>query len=82
MEILLKIFKILVLLLAIYLWNKFVVKNMIRLLVGFHKKNNIKNLNKQPIKFVVENEKNIYNFAAGFYWIGAIFISFGILTTE
>jgi hypothetical protein len=55
---------------------------MIKLLVGFHKKNNVKNLNKQPIKFVVENEKNIYNFAAGFYWIGAIIISFGILTTE
>lgn len=55
---------------------------MIGWLVRFHKNNNVKNLNKQPIKFVVENEKNIYNFAAGFYWVGAILISLIILTTD
>lgn len=82
MEILIKILKILILCLVIYLWNRFIVKNMIKALVGFHKRNNIKNLNKQPIKFLVQNEHSIYNFAAGFYWIGIAFVSIIILTNE
>jgi hypothetical protein len=82
MDILLKIFKILILLLVIYLWNRIIVKNMIKRLVEFHKKNNVQNLNKQPIKYIIENEMNICNFAAGFYWIGGIIISLGILMTK
>ena len=74
-----KIFPILILFLIIYLWNRFIIKNIIKLLIGFQKKYNTNNLNKQPIKFIVENEKNIYKLASGFYWFGGIIISLGIL---
>ena len=53
---------------------------MIKWLVGFHKRNNIKNLDKQPIKFLVQNENNIYKFAAGFYWVGITLASILILS--
>jgi len=82
MDILLKIFMILILFFFIYMWNRFIIKNIIKLLIGFHKKYNTNNLNKQPIKFVVENEKNIYKLASGFYWLGVVIISIGILTDE
>ncbi len=64
---------------VVYLWNKFIVKNLIhqvlRLNGGFDKKRN----NSGPIKFMVKNEKYIYYAFASFYWIGAIIGSIMIL---
>ena len=79
MEILFKVIKILSLFGIIYLWNHFIVSNMIKSLVRFHKKNNQENLNKQPTKFLVQNEKGIINFAFGFYWVGAFIMVYGII---
>lgn len=74
------IIKLVTLLICIHFWNRIIVKNMLKWLIDFHKKYNRQNLNKQPIQFVIENEKRIYNFFAGFYWVGAITIVIVILT--
>lgn len=79
METLIKILTIFSLFGVIYLWNRFIVKNMIKGLIGFHKAFNAKNLNRQPIRFVVDKEEGIYKFFAGFFWIGAILWSVEIL---
>ena len=55
---------------------------MIKGLVDFHKKYNAKNIDKQPIKFLVKNENEIYNFAAVFYWFGIISYAIIILLNE
>ena len=80
MELISKIGQILFIVVLIYLWNKFIVKLLIGTVVNFHKKNNVKNLNKQPIKFFVENELKIINIAKLFYWFGGIIIIVGIIT--
>ncbi|WP_165734419.1 hypothetical protein [Polaribacter sp. 20A6] len=80
MELISKIGQILFIVVLIYLWNKFIVKLLIGTVVNFHKKNNVKNLNKQPIKFFVKNELKIINMARLFYWFGGIIIIIGIIT--
>jgi hypothetical protein len=64
---------------AVYLWNKFIVKNLIhqvlRINGGFDKNNN----NSGPMNFMVKNEKYIYYAFASFYWIVAIIGSIMIL---
>lgn len=82
MDLLFKILKILSLFLVVYLWNRFIIKNMLRGLVRFHKKNNAKNIDKQPIKFLIQKENKIYNFAAGFYWVGIVLFAMLILLNE
>ena len=79
MDLISKIGQILLILGIIYLWNKYIVKLIIEKVIGFHKKNNKKNLNKQPIKFFVENESNIINFGKAFYWFVGIIIILGII---
>ena len=74
-----KLLQVLFLLIFIYLWNRFVVRFMIKALVGFHKRNNQKNANRQPIKFLIENEESIYIVYASFFWFGAVVLSYGIL---
>ncbi|WP_367391516.1 hypothetical protein [Lewinella sp. LCG006] len=64
---------------AIYLWNRFLVKNMIKGLIGFHKTFNAENLNRQPVKFVIENEEGINKAFTGFFWVGAVLISLSIM---
>ena len=56
----------------IYFWNRYVPKWMIGTGTTFHKTYNSKNLKRQPIKFVVENEETIVKYIKGFYWIGFI----------
>lgn len=62
-------------LVVVYLWNKFIVKNLIHQVIkingGFDEQRN----NSGPMKFMVKNEKYIYYAFASFYWIGAIFVS-------
>lgn len=68
MEFLSKIASLLFSLFLLFLWNKFVVPFLVKLITGFHKRNNKQNLNRQPIKFVIENELNIIRFIQVFYW--------------
>lgn len=82
MSILTKIILIVILILIFYLWNRFIVKNMIKWFIWFHSKNSGKYLNKQTIRFIVEKEQNIYNFVAGFFWVGVILISVSIIMIE
>ena len=68
MEFLSKIASLLFILFLLFLWNKFVVPFLVKLITGFHKRNNKQNLNRQPIKFVIENELKIIRFIQVFYW--------------
>ncbi len=61
----------------IYLWNRFVIRTMIKLLIGFHRKYNSSNLERQPIRFFVNNEDQIVRFFEGFFWIGGAVAVFG-----
>jgi len=79
MDIVNKILEVLFLFVLVYFWNRFAIRHIIKSLSDFHKKNNQHNLDKQPIKFFVGNEGYIYIFACGFYWFGALIISYGIL---
>jgi hypothetical protein len=74
-----KILFVLFILLIIYLWNRFVITTIIKKLIGFHKKYNPINLHRQPIKFVVDNEKNIVKYLQYFYWFGAIIMCVQVL---
>ena len=79
MDLISKIGQILLILVLIHLWNRYVVKMIFGDISEFHKKNNKRNLNKQPIKFFVENELIIINFAKAFYWFGGIIIILEII---
>ena len=79
MDFLIKIGQVLFLLVVIYLWNRYLITTLIKSVIGFHKRNNAKNISKQPIKFFVDNEKNIIKFGQYFYWFGGILISIDIL---
>ncbi len=76
MDLLAKIGQVLLILSLIYLWNKFIIKTLIQHLVGFHKRNNPENINKLPLKLLIENEFKIIKFAQYFYWFGGVIISF------
>ena len=56
----------------IYLWNHFLIPFMIGTVVKFHKRHNKENLNKQPVKFLIQNESKIVFVYQSFFWIGAI----------
>jgi hypothetical protein len=79
MDFLIKVGQIVLILAVIYLWNKYIVKILIHKIIGFQKKNNAENIDKQPIKFFVDNELNIIKFAQYFYWFGALISSLGLL---
>jgi len=55
MGLLLKAILISALFVLIYLWNKFVPNFIVKSGSNFHRKFNKKNLNRQPIKFVLAN---------------------------
>ena len=74
-----KILFVLFILLIIYLWNRFVITTIVKKLIGFHKKYNPANLHRQPIKFVVDNEKNIVKYIQYFYWLAAIVMCYQLL---
>jgi hypothetical protein len=79
MDFLIKILQILLLGILIFLWNKFIVTTIVKTIVRFHKKNNANNIDKQPVKFVVDNELNIIKYAQYFYWFGGLIIAIRIL---
>ena len=79
MTIIEKLSTILFIILIVYLWNKFITPLIINRLVTFHKKHNSKNLGRQPIKFVVQNEASIIKIISISYWLAATLIIFGII---
>ena len=79
MEFLNVLLTLLFLFIVIYLWNKYVVEFVINRAEKFHKEYNFNNLNKQPIKFFIQNKNAIIKFVKAFYWIGFVIISIMIL---
>lgn len=80
MEFLNLFFTLLFLSIVIFFWNKYVIEFMINRLEKFHKNHNVTNLDKQPIKFFIQNKHQIIKFAKAFYWIAFIFISIMLVT--
>jgi hypothetical protein len=79
MYFLLKFGQIIIILIVIYLWNTYLINTLIKSVIISHKRNNTANITKQPIKFFVDNEKNIIKFGQYFYWFGGLIISLNIL---
>ncbi len=80
MEFLNVLLTILFLFIVIYLWNKYVIEFVINRAEKFHKEYNFSNLDKQPLKFFIQNKNQIIKFAKAFYWIGFVLISIMIIT--
>lgn len=78
-SILFKALHISVIFVLIYLWNRFIIKKMINLLIGFHKRFNESNINKEPIRFLVTNEDKIFKILSSFFWLGGLMIIIGVL---
>lgn len=79
MAFLTKFLTILILFIVVFFWNKYIVEYNLNRLVKFHKNNNADNLDKQPIKFYIQNKTAIIKFAKGFYWFGFVVIAIMIL---
>ena len=69
-------------LIAVYAWNRLIVKNFIYFLIGKQKKRNPESVEKQPFKFIAEHERGIFWTIAGFYWFIGIMMAFAILLNE
>jgi hypothetical protein len=74
-----KLLTILILFVVVFFWNKYIVEYNLNSLVKFHENNNADNLDKQPIKFYIQNKTAILRFAKGFYWFGFVIITIMIL---
>ena len=79
MEFLNKLLTIVILFVVVFFWNKYIVEYNLNSLVKFHENNNADNLDKQPIKFYIQNKTAILRFAKGFYWFGFVIITIMIL---
>lgn len=79
MEFLNKLLTIVILFVVVFFWNKYIVEFNLNRLDKFHKNYNVDNLDKQPIKFYIQNKTTILRFAKGFYWFGFVVITIMIL---
>ncbi len=79
MEFLNKFITILILFVVIFFWNKYIVEYFFNRPERFHRKYNAENLNRQPIKFYLENKDKFIKFAKWFYWIGFVYLSIMVL---
>lgn len=79
MEFLNKLLTIVILFIVVLFWNKYIVEFNLNRLDKFHKNYNVHNLDKQPIKFYIQNKTAIIKFAKGFYWFGFVVIAIMIL---
>jgi len=82
MEFLNKLITILILFVVIFFWNKYIVEYIFNRPEKFHRKYNEENLNKQPIKFYLENKRNLIKFAKWFYWFSFIILTLFILVNK
>ena len=64
-----------------YLFNRYLVRGMISILIGFHRKYNPFNY-LRPIQYIIEKEENIKKVFTTFYWFGAGLLSFVILARQ
>lgn len=74
-----KLTLILFLFIVIYFWNRFAVPYITNRPISFHRKNNFDNIDRQPIKFFINNADKIIKIKRIFYWIGFVIISAMIL---
>jgi hypothetical protein len=79
MAFLTKLLTILILFVVVFLWNKYLIEFALNRPEKFHKKYNAENLDKQPIKFYLQNKTAIIKFVKGFYWFGFVVITIMIL---
>lgn len=82
MKVIVKLGSILLLAILIYLWNRFVVTYIVSSVTGFHRRKNVNNINRQPIKFLLENETRLVKFMRCFYWICGVLIAYGIIVED
>ena len=80
--ILKKILLSLVLILTVYIWNKFVPKWLVNSMSNFHKKNNSENIDRFPITLLIGNEMILIRFMQGFYWVGLVMMIIGVWIGE
>jgi len=50
---------------------------MVDTVVGFHQKNNVANLNRQPIKFFVSNQTKLKQIATIIWFLGSALMLYG-----
>ena len=55
-----------------------IADNLVDVLVDFHQKNNASNLNKNPIKYVIENKEKIKQFYRILIFLASIFMFYAI----
>jgi len=80
MGILNKLLTFLILFVVVFFWNNYILEFIFNRPEKFHKKHNAANLDKQPIKFYLQNKSKIIKFAKLFYWIAFIILTIMILT--
>jgi len=51
---------------------------MVDSIINFHQKNNINNISKQPIKFIIVNQSNIKAAATTLWFLGSVLMLYGI----
>jgi hypothetical protein len=64
---------------VVWIWNRYIPKVIFRKVIRFHEKNNAKNIDKQPLKFLVDHEEKMVSGVRIVYWIAAIIVGLGIL---
>lgn len=64
---------------ALLLLVKIVIYYMLGIGIGFHRRFNSRNLQRNPVKFVIEKRYRIIRVALAFYFIGAVMMYYGIL---
>ena len=79
MELKTKIGEVLLILIIVFIWNKYIVTFIIKKIISFHKNYNKSNITKQPFKFLIANELGIIKFAQYFYWFGTLIVCYGKL---
>jgi len=77
-----KICFIIILLVVIFLWNRVVPRHLIQSVNDFHRHRNKNNIDKQPIKFFLDNEKMLIRMLKMIYWFGFMLMSYTILFEE
>jgi len=81
-QVFFKIFLIVILFLFIYTWNKYVPRFIVKGVGNFHRAFNKKNIDRQPIKFILKSEYIIINAMKYFYWICFLAFVYVILTSD
>lgn len=60
------------------LFTLIIVDNLVDFLVGFHQKNNVSNLNENPVKFLIENKEKVKHYSRIFFFLASIIIFYAV----